>query len=43
MFLKAYDVVLLFLQKKLIFVLGVPHGDPILQKLGQKIAIFKRF
>ena len=34
--MKAYDLVLLFLQKKLFSVLGVAHGDPIFAQVGPK-------
>ena len=33
MFLKGYDLVLLFLQKK---GLGMAHGDPIIVEIGPK-------
>ena len=32
--LKAYDLVLLFVKKKLFFVLGMAHGDPIFAQVG---------
>ena len=41
--MKAYDLILLFLQKKLFFVLGVAHGDPIFAQVGQKNGNFQRF
>ena len=42
--MKAYDLVLLFLQKKNCFLFWVwPIGTPFLHKLGQKIVIFKGF
>ena len=37
---KAYDLVLLFLKKKKIFVLGVAHGDPIFTQVGSKNSNF---
>ena len=40
MFLKAYDLVLLFLQKKLFFILGVAHGVPIIVGVGPKNCYF---
>ena len=43
--MKAYDLVLLFLQKKVFSALGVAHGmgTPFLHNLGQKIVIFRGF
>ena len=34
--MKAYDLVLLFLQKKLFSALGVARGDPIFAQVGPK-------
>ena len=34
--MKAYDLVLLFLKKKLFCVLGVAHGGPIFAQVGTK-------
>ena len=34
--MKAYDLVLLFLQKKLFSALGVADGDPIFAQVGPK-------
>ena len=41
--MKAYDLFLLFLQKKLFFALGVALGDPIFAQVGLKIGNFLRF
>ena len=41
--MKAYDLVLLFRQKKLFCVLGVAQGTPFLHKLGQKMVMFRGF
>ena len=35
-FLKAYDLVLLFLQKKLSFILDMARGDSIIVEVGPK-------
>ena len=42
-FLKAYDLLLLFLKKKLFLFWAWLMGTPFLHKLGQKIVIFKGF
>ena len=42
-FLKAYDLVLLFLKKSCFFVLGMAHGDPIFAQVGPKMVIFRGF
>ena len=41
--MKAYDLVLLFLKKKLIFILGVAHGNPSFAKVRPKNCNFFRF
>ena len=41
MFLKADDLLLLFLPKKLFFVLGMTHNDPFFAQIGPKKTIFK--
>ena len=41
--MKAYDLFLLFLQKKLFFTLGVALGDPIFAQVGPKMVIFRGF
>ena len=43
-FLKAYELVLLFLKKKKVFLFWAwPMGTPFVQKLGQKMVIFRGF
>ena len=43
-FLKAFDLVLLFLKKKnCAFVLGMAHGDPSIVEVASKMVIFRGF
>ena len=41
--MKAYDLVLLCLQKKIFFAVGVARGDPIFAQVGPKNGNFQRF
>ena len=42
-FLKPDDLLLLFLPKKLFFILGVTHDNPFFVQIGPEKAIFRGF
>ena len=42
-FLKADDLLLFFLPKKSVFILGVAHADPFVVQIGVQKAIYRGF